>query len=57
MYTVLRDKTTSHQDFISFVDRLATFLMEKALDHLPTKDKTVTTPVGVDYAGKGKFST
>lgn len=52
MYTILRDATSNRQDFIFFVDRLATFLIEKAMEHLPHKSKTVTTPTGVDYVGK-----
>ncbi|KAG1729668.1 uridine kinase family-domain-containing protein [Suillus paluster] len=52
MYTVLRDGASNRQDFIFFVDRLATFLIEKAMEHLPYRPKTVTTPTGVDCAGK-----
>ena len=50
--TKLRDRTTSRGDFIFFVDRLATYLVEKAMEQLPTKTKTVTTPVEVQYVGK-----
>ena len=35
-----------------FVDRLATFISEKALEHLPYRPKVVTTPVEVEYNGK-----
>lgn len=52
IYTILRDGTSSRQDFIFFVDRLATFLIEKAMEHLPHRPKTVTTPTGVDCTGK-----
>lgn len=52
IYTILRNKDTSREDFIFFVDRLATFISEKALEHLPYRPKTVTTPVGVEYNGK-----
>jgi len=52
IYTALRDKTTSRQDFIFFVERLATFLMEKALEHLPTHQKTVVTPTEMEYVGR-----
>lgn len=52
IYTVLRDVTSNRQDFIFFVDRLATFLIEKSMEHLPHRPKTVTTPVGVDCTGK-----
>jgi uridine kinase len=53
MITILRDITTSRQDFVFFVDRLATLLVENALGVLPYRPKTVTSPVGVDYEGKG----
>ncbi|KAG1822020.1 armadillo beta-catenin plakoglobin [Suillus subaureus] len=33
-------------------DRLATFLIEKAMEHLPHRPKTVTTPTEVDCTGK-----
>ncbi|KAG1775910.1 armadillo beta-catenin plakoglobin [Suillus placidus] len=52
IYTILRDGTSNRQDFIFFVDRLATFLIEKAMEHLPHRPKTVTTPTGVDCIGK-----
>ncbi|CAL1716210.1 unnamed protein product [Somion occarium] len=52
IYTILRDKNTSREDFIFFTDRLATFLIEKALEHLPYRPRTVRTPVDVDYVGK-----
>lgn len=50
--TVLRDRTTSREDFIFFVDRLATYLIEKAMEHLPHQLKSVTTPVDVEYEGQ-----
>ncbi|KAG1883416.1 armadillo beta-catenin plakoglobin [Suillus subluteus] len=52
IYTILRDGTSNRQDFIFFVDRLATFLIEKAMEHLPHRPKTVTTPTEVDCTGK-----
>lgn len=52
IYTILRDQSASRQDFIFFVDRLATFLMEKATEQLPYRSKTITTPVGVTATGK-----
>ncbi|KAF9485201.1 armadillo/beta-catenin/plakoglobin [Pholiota conissans] len=51
IYTILRDITTSRQDFIFFTDRLSTLLVEHALQHLPFVPKTVTTPVGVEAHG------
>ena len=50
--TMLRDRRTSREDFIFFVDRLATYLIEKAMEHLPHKPKTVVTPVDVEYEGQ-----
>ncbi|KAH7909494.1 armadillo beta-catenin plakoglobin [Hygrophoropsis aurantiaca] len=52
IYTILRDETTNRQDFIFFVDRLATFLIEKAMEHLPYRPKTIVTPVGEECVGK-----
>ncbi|KAI0368662.1 armadillo/beta-catenin/plakoglobin [Pilatotrama ljubarskyi] len=52
IYTILRDRTTSREDFIFFTDRLSTFLSEKAVEFLPFKDKIVTTPVEAKYMGK-----
>ncbi|KAJ7639864.1 armadillo/beta-catenin/plakoglobin [Mycena polygramma] len=52
IFTILRSKTSSHQDFIFFVDRLSTLLMEFALQFLPYSPRTVTTPVEIDFAGK-----
>ncbi|RDX57400.1 armadillo/beta-catenin/plakoglobin [Lentinus brumalis] len=52
IFTILRDRTTTREDFIFFTDRLSTFLSEKALEYLPCAKKDVTTPVGATYAGK-----
>jgi len=52
IYTILRDETTPRQDFIFFVDRLATFLAEKAMELLPYRDKVVTTPTETESSGK-----
>ncbi|KAH7925492.1 armadillo beta-catenin plakoglobin [Leucogyrophana mollusca] len=52
IYTILRDETTNRQDFIFFVDRLATFLIEKAMEHLPYRPKAIMTPVGEECVGK-----
>ncbi|KAF5343201.1 hypothetical protein D9756_011556, partial [Leucocoprinus leucothites] len=50
--TILRDKNRSRQDFIFFVDRLSTLLIEHALQHLPYLPSTVVTPIGVESPGK-----
>ncbi|THH33197.1 hypothetical protein EUX98_g984 [Antrodiella citrinella] len=52
IYTILRDKETPRSDFIFFADRLATFISEKALEHLPYRPKTITTPIDLEYKGK-----
>jgi len=52
IFTILRDKTTSRQNFIFFTDRLSTLLVEHALQHLPYLPKNVITPIGVEARGK-----
>ncbi|KAF7374866.1 Armadillo/beta-catenin/plakoglobin [Mycena sanguinolenta] len=52
IFTILRSKTSSRQDFIFFVDRLATLLMEFALQFLPYSSRTVTTPTQAPFTGK-----
>ncbi|KAF8523255.1 armadillo beta-catenin plakoglobin [Gautieria morchelliformis] len=52
MYTILRDKTTSRNDFIFYTDRLATFLAEKAMEMLPFRSKVVQSPMEVRVEGK-----
>ena len=42
---------TERQEFIFNVDRLATYLIGKALEFIPTGRKTVTTPTDVEYDG------
>ena len=50
--TILRDRTTSREDFIFFTDRLATLLVEKAMELLPHIVQEVITPVEAKYVGK-----
>lgn len=52
IYTVLRDRTSTRQDFIFFTDRLATLLVERAMEKLPYREVTVETPVGEHCKGK-----
>jgi uridine kinase len=52
IYTVLRDRTSSRQDFIFFTDRLATLLVERAMEKLPYREVTLETPIGVQTKGK-----
>ncbi|KAF9243520.1 uracil phosphoribosyltransferase-domain-containing protein [Melanogaster broomeanus] len=44
--------STSRQDFVFFVDRLATFLIEKAMELLPYREKVVVTPTEAESSGK-----
>ncbi|GJE88636.1 uridine kinase family protein [Phanerochaete sordida] len=50
--TILRDRTTSREDFIFFTDRLATYLIEKAMEHLPHASRSVVTPCAAAYHGR-----
>ena len=52
IFTILRDKTTTKQDFVFFTDRLSTLLVEYALELLPHAPKTVVTPVEVESHGQ-----
>ncbi|KAG7451188.1 armadillo/beta-catenin/plakoglobin [Guyanagaster necrorhizus] len=52
IFTILRSADTLRQDFIFFVDRLSTLLVEYAMSLLPHAPKTVMTPVGVLSQGK-----
>ncbi|KAG6879558.1 hypothetical protein C0992_001563 [Termitomyces sp. T32_za158] len=52
IFTILRSAKTPGQDFIFFVDRLSTLLVENALQYLPYKRKAVITPTEVEYHGK-----
>lgn len=52
IFTILRDKTTSRQDFVFYTDRLSTLLVEHALELLPHVPKTVVTPVGMEAHGQ-----
>lgn len=50
--TILRDRDCGRQDFIFFVDRLSTLLVEYALQRVPYLPRIVVTPVGVEAPGK-----
>ena len=51
IFTTLRDRNTSREDFIFFTDRLSTLLSEKAMEFLPYAPKDVITPISATYAG------
>jgi uracil phosphoribosyltransferase len=48
---MIRDKNTERGDFIFYSNRIIRLLVEEGLNHLPTVEHTVTTPVGRPYAG------
>lgn len=48
---MIRDKNTERGDFIFYSNRIIRLLVEEGLNHLPTIEHTVTTPVGRPYAG------
>jgi len=52
IYTVLRDRKTSREDFIFYTDRLATLLIECAMCHLPFHQRVVSTHLNEDFVGK-----
>lgn len=49
--TILRDADTKRGDFIFYIDRLATLIVEKALTLLPHAGKDVVTPTGNTFHG------
>lgn len=49
--TILRDQRTPRSEFIFYTDRLATLIVEYALNFLPHQSKEIRTPTGVDYVG------
>ena len=51
IFTIVRSKDSPRRDFIFFVDRLATLLVEYALQHLPYVSHHVVTPVNAEFNG------
>jgi len=51
LQTIIRDKTTSREDFIFYSDRLIRLLIEEGLSYLPFREKTVITPTDHEYRG------
>ncbi|KAH6676623.1 uridine-cytidine kinase-like protein-like 1 [Halenospora varia] len=51
MNTIIQDIDTSTEDFIFYFDRLATLLVEHAMNNVYFKEKTVETPQGNRYQG------
>ncbi|KAK0635475.1 uracil phosphoribosyltransferase-like protein [Bombardia bombarda] len=51
LLTMIRDVNTDRGDFIFYSNRIIRLLVEEGLNHLPTVEHTVTTPVGRPYDG------
>jgi len=51
LYTIIRDKKTSREDFIFYSNRIIRLLVEEALNLLPVRDKKVKTPTGEKFLG------
>lgn len=48
---IIRDRNTERGDFIFYSNRIIRLLVEEGLNHLPTIEHDVTTPVGRTYSG------
>jgi hypothetical protein len=46
MHTIIRDATSSKNDFVFYADRLNRLIVEAGLGHLPFTEKIVKTPTG-----------
>ncbi|KAK0626671.1 uracil phosphoribosyltransferase-domain-containing protein [Immersiella caudata] len=51
LLSIIRNKNTDRGDFIFYSNRIIRLLVEEGLNHLPTVEHTVTTPVGRPYDG------
>ncbi|KAK2614479.1 hypothetical protein N8I77_001299 [Diaporthe amygdali] len=51
MNTIIRDIDTSPEDFIFYFDRLATLIVEQAMNNVRFASTTVETPQGYHYRG------
>ncbi|KUJ16174.1 uridine kinase [Mollisia scopiformis] len=51
MNTIIQDIDTSAEDFIFYFDRMATLLIEHAMNNVYFKEKIVETPAGNKYHG------
>uniref|UniRef100_A0A8R1DE98 Phosphoribosyltransferase domain-containing protein n=1 Tax=Caenorhabditis japonica TaxID=281687 RepID=A0A8R1DE98_CAEJA len=51
LQTILKDRTTSHSDFVFTADRLMRLVIEEGLNHLPYSEHSVITPTGFKYDG------
>ncbi|KAG9068664.1 Uridine-cytidine kinase-like 1 [Linnemannia hyalina] len=53
LHTIIRDIETSRHDFIFYADRLATLVIERALNELPYEPRVVETPTKKTVHGLG----
>ncbi|WIA28487.1 hypothetical protein OEZ86_011030 [Tetradesmus obliquus] len=51
MHTIIRDASSSKNDFVFYADRLNRLIVEAGLGHLPFQEKIVKTPTGHRYVG------
>ena len=51
LYTVIRDKSTSREDFVFYSDRIIRLLIEEGLNLLPVKGKKIITPTSSEFTG------
>ncbi|KAF7547849.1 hypothetical protein G7Z17_g7422 [Cylindrodendrum hubeiense] len=51
MNTILQDIDTCPEDFIFYFDRLASLIIEQALNNVQFKEATIVTPQGHTYSG------
>ncbi|KAH7727581.1 hypothetical protein AAVH_04624 [Aphelenchoides avenae] len=51
LQTILRDRTTTHSEFVFYADRIIRLVIEEGLNYLPCKPCTITTPTGYEYDG------
>lgn len=51
LHTIVRNSTSSRTDFVFYADRLIRLLVEFGTSMIPFKERTVATPMGVEYPG------
>ncbi|KAK4459974.1 uracil phosphoribosyltransferase-domain-containing protein [Cladorrhinum samala] len=51
LLSIIRNRDTQRGDFVFYSNRIIRLLVEEGLNHLPTVEHTVTTPVGRPYEG------
>ena len=51
LHTIIRDKTTSRDDFVFYSNRIIRLLIEEALTLLPFDVVEVTTPTQAEFRG------